>query len=126
MEITNIEKNEIIVDVQILYQRKKHTKGETMSIKYTEVQIEKKKIKCILWQWYWRHITLSIEGCELLKKSNHRGRKSTNRKNDPLTSDAKQVKDKDKMGHAKGESQEHDNYNQHKDVNFKLFCRRCL
>ena len=43
MEITNIEKNEIIVDVQILYQRKKHTKGETMSIKYTEVQIEKKK-----------------------------------------------------------------------------------
>ena len=45
MEITNIEKNEIIVDVQILYQRKKHTKGETMSIKYTEVQIEKKKNK---------------------------------------------------------------------------------
>lgn len=41
-------------------------------------------------------------------------------------SDAKQVKDKNEVRHAEGESQEHDDYDHHKNVNFKLFYRRFL
>ena len=51
---------------------------------------------------------------ELLKKNNHRG-KRTRQKNNKM-SDAKQVNQKDKMEHAEGKSHEYDDYDYHKEV----------
>ena len=60
IEITTMEKKEVIEDVQILYQGRKQTKGEIMSVKYTEGQVQD-KMKRILWQWYWRHMQWRIQ-----------------------------------------------------------------
>ena len=94
---------------------------------FAEIQLKKRKLEKCFWAPEFgrpnrytglpNSLNMSliyIGESELLKKNNHRG-KRTRQKNNKM-SDAKQVNQKDKMEHAEGKSHEYDDYDYHKEV----------